>query len=133
MICSSSSPDADQSLNSVPICLTDAKASLPQRLIYSFSPLPICLNETKIDPNVGSMEGCSDSGPETLENSSSIGKVTVSNKGIQRSCFELCPLFDLPSRRTIVRELYQLYIDEKIKLKKYSNRSKMQKRILSFS
>ncbi|KAK2641769.1 hypothetical protein Ddye_023532 [Dipteronia dyeriana] len=55
----------------------------------------------------------------------------VENRGFRRFFFELCPLFDLPSRRTIVRELYQLYIDEKIKLKKYFNRSK--KRILSFS
>ncbi|KAK2641495.1 hypothetical protein Ddye_023258 [Dipteronia dyeriana] len=149
--------------------------------------------------HVDSMEGSSDSGPETLENSSSIGKGKISkgirvggrkgkkksqcwvhfeeyvsqegkkrarckycgvskfdqlkckralaemlildelpfrfveNRGFHRFCFELCPLFDLPSRRTIVRELYQLYIDEKIKLKKYFNRSKLQKRILSFS
>ncbi|KAK0572818.1 hypothetical protein LWI29_037735 [Acer saccharum] len=57
----------------------------------------------------------------------------VENWGFRRFCFELCPLFDLPSRRTIVRELYKLYIDEKMKLKKYFNRSKLQKRILSFS
>ncbi|KAK2655675.1 hypothetical protein Ddye_008727 [Dipteronia dyeriana] len=49
----------------------------------------------------------------------------VENRGFQRFCFELCPLFDLPSRRTIVRDLYQLYIDEKIKLKDYFNRSKV--------
>ncbi|KAK2639889.1 hypothetical protein Ddye_027684 [Dipteronia dyeriana] len=49
----------------------------------------------------------------------------VENRGFQRFCFELCPLFDLPSRRTIVRDLYQLYIDEKIKLKEYFNRSKV--------
>ncbi|KAK2641027.1 hypothetical protein Ddye_022790 [Dipteronia dyeriana] len=49
----------------------------------------------------------------------------VENRGFRRFCFELCPLFDLLSRRTIVRELYQLYIDEKIKLKKYFNRSKV--------
>ncbi|TXG64137.1 hypothetical protein EZV62_011131 [Acer yangbiense] len=48
----------------------------------------------------------------------------VENRRFRRFCFELCPLFDLPSRRTIVRELYKLYIDEKIKLKKYFNRSK---------
>ena len=47
----------------------------------------------------------------------------VENPGFHRFCFELCHLFDLPSRRTIVRELYQLYIDEKTKLKKYFNRS----------
>ncbi|KAK2638421.1 hypothetical protein Ddye_026216 [Dipteronia dyeriana] len=58
----------------------------------------------------------------------------VKNRGFRRFCFELCPPFDLPSRRTIVRELYQLYNDEKIKLKKYFNRSKqLQKKILSFS
>ncbi|TXG63370.1 hypothetical protein EZV62_010364 [Acer yangbiense] len=113
-------------------------------------------SKMEIDHNVDSMEGSSDSGPETLENSSSIGKEKVSKKGIRvggrkaemlildelpfrfvenrgfrRFCFELCPLFDLPSRRTIVRELYKLYIDEKIKLKNYFSRSK--KRILSFS
>ncbi|KAK2658635.1 hypothetical protein Ddye_005168 [Dipteronia dyeriana] len=49
----------------------------------------------------------------------------VENRGFRKFCFELCPLFDLPSRRTIVRELYQLYIDEKIKVKKYFNRSKV--------
>ena len=49
----------------------------------------------------------------------------VENRGFRRFCFELCPLFDLPSRRTIVRELYKLYIDEKIKLKNYFNRSKV--------
>ncbi|KAK3188999.1 hypothetical protein Dsin_028560 [Dipteronia sinensis] len=49
----------------------------------------------------------------------------VENRGFRRFCFELCPLFDLPSRRTIVRELYQLYIDEKMKLKKYFSRSKV--------
>ncbi|TXG51776.1 hypothetical protein EZV62_024300 [Acer yangbiense] len=37
----------------------------------------------KIDRNVDSMEGSSDSGPETLENSSSIGKEKVSKKGIR--------------------------------------------------
>ena len=37
----------------------------------------------EIDPNVDSMEGSSDSGPETLENSSSIGKEKVSKKGIR--------------------------------------------------
>ena len=36
-----------------------------------------------IDHNVDSMEGSSDSGPETLENSSSIGKDNVSKKGIR--------------------------------------------------
>ncbi|TXG46520.1 hypothetical protein EZV62_006732 [Acer yangbiense] len=49
----------------------------------------------------------------------------VENRGFRRFCFELCPLFDLPSRRTIVRELYKLYIDEKIKLKNYFSRSKV--------
>ncbi|KAK3212504.1 hypothetical protein Dsin_017210 [Dipteronia sinensis] len=49
----------------------------------------------------------------------------VENRGFRRFCFELCPLFDLPSRRTIVRELYQLYIDEKMRLKKYFSRSKV--------
>ncbi|KAK2638520.1 hypothetical protein Ddye_026315 [Dipteronia dyeriana] len=49
----------------------------------------------------------------------------VENRGFRRFCFELCPLLDLPSRRTIVRDLYQLYIDEKIKLKEYFNRSKV--------
>ncbi|KAK2649936.1 hypothetical protein Ddye_017425 [Dipteronia dyeriana] len=49
----------------------------------------------------------------------------VENRGFQRFCFELYPLFDLPSRRTIVRNLFQLYIDEKIKLKEYFNRSKV--------
>ncbi|KAK2635899.1 hypothetical protein Ddye_030691 [Dipteronia dyeriana] len=133
--------------------------------------------------HVDSMEGSSGSGPETLENSSSIGKGKISkdptqkvlvkqpplsgfgsslgvskfdqlkckralaemlildelpfrfveNRGFRRFCFELFNLFDLRSRRTIVKELYQLYIDEKIKLKKYFNRSKLQKRILSFS
>ncbi|KAK0580905.1 hypothetical protein LWI29_007626 [Acer saccharum] len=33
--------------------------------------------------NVDSMEGSNDSGPETLENSSSIGKGKVSKKGIR--------------------------------------------------
>ncbi|KAI9160235.1 hypothetical protein LWI28_006419 [Acer negundo] len=37
----------------------------------------------EIDPNVDSMEGSSDSGSETLENSSSIGKEKVSKKGIR--------------------------------------------------
>ncbi|TXG73419.1 hypothetical protein EZV62_001998 [Acer yangbiense] len=36
----------------------------------------------EIDPNVDSIEGSSDSGPETLENSSSIRKGKVSKKGI---------------------------------------------------
>ncbi|TXG67287.1 hypothetical protein EZV62_008562 [Acer yangbiense] len=55
----------------------------------------------------------------------------VENRGFRKFCFAMNPRFDVPSRRTIVRDLYKLYVEERMKLKKYFKSS--QKRILSFS
>ncbi|KAK2646777.1 hypothetical protein Ddye_021972 [Dipteronia dyeriana] len=59
----------------------------------------------------------------------------VENRGFRKFCFAMNPRFDIPSRRTIVRDLYKLYVEERIKLKKYfkSSQVRLQKRILSFS
>ncbi|KAL5758800.1 hypothetical protein ACOSP7_021411 [Xanthoceras sorbifolium] len=48
----------------------------------------------------------------------------VENQGFRRFCQVACPKFEIPSRRTIVRDLYKLYVDEKAKLKNYFSRSK---------
>ncbi|KAK0594800.1 hypothetical protein LWI29_000671 [Acer saccharum] len=48
----------------------------------------------EIDPNVDSMEGSSDSGPETLENSSSIGKEKISKKGIRKRILSFSQIVD---------------------------------------
>ncbi|KAK0590954.1 hypothetical protein LWI29_033608 [Acer saccharum] len=55
----------------------------------------------------------------------------LENRGFRKFCFAMNPRFDVPSRRTIVRDLYKLYVEERMKLKKYFKSS--QKRILSFS
>ncbi|KAL5743189.1 hypothetical protein ACOSP7_029921 [Xanthoceras sorbifolium] len=49
----------------------------------------------------------------------------VENRGFRRFCSLLCPTFEVPSRRTIVRDLYKLYIDEKAILKKMLRESKV--------
>ncbi|KAL5811129.1 hypothetical protein ACOSQ3_027865 [Xanthoceras sorbifolium] len=49
----------------------------------------------------------------------------VENRGFRRFCSLLCPTFEVPSRRTIVRDLYKLYIDEKAILKKRLRESKV--------
>ncbi|KAL5823763.1 hypothetical protein ACOSQ4_021663 [Xanthoceras sorbifolium] len=48
----------------------------------------------------------------------------VENRGFRTFCQEACPKFEIPSRRTIVRYLYKLYVDEKSQLKNYFRRSK---------
>ncbi|KAL5815936.1 hypothetical protein ACOSQ3_024314 [Xanthoceras sorbifolium] len=49
----------------------------------------------------------------------------VENRGFWKFCSLLCPTFEVPSRRTIVRDLYKLYIDEKAILKKVLRESKV--------
>ncbi|KAL5789986.1 hypothetical protein ACOSQ2_004874 [Xanthoceras sorbifolium] len=48
----------------------------------------------------------------------------VENQGFRKFFQVVCPKFEIPSRRTIVRDLYKLYIDEKAQLKNYFTRSK---------
>lgn len=43
----------------------------------------------------------------------------VENRWFKHFCSILNPIFSLPSRRTFVWNVYQLYIDEKGELKKY--------------
>ena len=43
----------------------------------------------------------------------------VEGHGFRHFCSVACPKFDPPSRRTIVRDIYQLYLDEKLELKNY--------------
>ena len=43
----------------------------------------------------------------------------VEEKGFKRCMSVACPRFRIPSRQTIARDCYQLYIDEKISLKKF--------------
>ncbi|KAK2652856.1 hypothetical protein Ddye_012712 [Dipteronia dyeriana] len=43
----------------------------------------------------------------------------VEKDGFRDFCRVACPRFTLPSRRTLVRDIYQLYVDEKLKLKKH--------------
>ncbi|KAK2646797.1 hypothetical protein Ddye_021992 [Dipteronia dyeriana] len=47
------------------------------------------------------------------------------NQGFRKFCFTMNPRFDVPSRRTIVRDLYKLYVEERIKLKKYFKSSQV--------
>ncbi|KAL5857275.1 hypothetical protein ACOSQ3_004733 [Xanthoceras sorbifolium] len=48
----------------------------------------------------------------------------VENRGFRKFCQVVCPQFEIPSRRTIVRDLYKLYVDEKAQLNNYFSRSK---------
>nr|XP_048321191.1 zinc finger BED domain-containing protein RICESLEEPER 2-like [Ziziphus jujuba var. spinosa] len=41
----------------------------------------------------------------------------VEGRGFRMFCNVACPKFDPPSRRTIVRDIYALYLDEKLQLK----------------
>ncbi|KAL2527789.1 zinc finger BED domain-containing protein RICESLEEPER 2-like [Abeliophyllum distichum] len=41
----------------------------------------------------------------------------VEARGFRLFCTVACPQFEPPSRRTLVRDIYQLYLDEKLKLK----------------
>ena len=43
----------------------------------------------------------------------------VEGKGFKRCMLLACPRFRIPSRWTIVRDCYQIYIDEKISLKRF--------------
>ena len=43
----------------------------------------------------------------------------VEKDGFRDFCKVACPRFTPPSRRTLARDIYQLYMDEKLKLKKY--------------
>ncbi|KAL5786985.1 hypothetical protein ACOSP7_003934 [Xanthoceras sorbifolium] len=49
----------------------------------------------------------------------------VENRGFRRLCSLLCPTFEVPSRIPIVRDLYRLYINEKVILKKWLKESKV--------
>ncbi|KAL5760525.1 hypothetical protein ACOSQ2_019363 [Xanthoceras sorbifolium] len=49
----------------------------------------------------------------------------VENRGFGRFCSLLCPTFEVSSWKTIVRDLYKLYIDEKVILKKRLRESKV--------
>ncbi|KAL5829816.1 hypothetical protein ACOSQ3_019284 [Xanthoceras sorbifolium] len=49
----------------------------------------------------------------------------MENRGFGRFCSLLCPTFEVSSRKTIVRDLYKLYIDEKAILKKRLRESKV--------
>ncbi|KAK2653165.1 hypothetical protein Ddye_013021 [Dipteronia dyeriana] len=49
----------------------------------------------------------------------------VENQGFRKFFFAMNPRFDVPSRRTIVRDLYQLYVEERIKLKNYFKSSQV--------
>ncbi|KAL5768273.1 hypothetical protein ACOSQ2_015056 [Xanthoceras sorbifolium] len=49
----------------------------------------------------------------------------VENRGFWRLCSLLCPTFEVSSRRTIIRDLYKLYINEKVILKKWLKESKV--------
>ncbi|KAL5823683.1 hypothetical protein ACOSQ4_021583 [Xanthoceras sorbifolium] len=56
----------------------------------------------------------------------------VEKPGFQEFCRVGMPLFDIPSRRTIVRDIMQLYLDEKTSLIKLFRKSKV-RRIFNFS
>ena len=43
----------------------------------------------------------------------------IENEGFRHFCSVSCPKFDLPSRVTIARDIYQLYLEEKKKLKSF--------------
>ncbi|KAK3231820.1 hypothetical protein Dsin_003701 [Dipteronia sinensis] len=49
----------------------------------------------------------------------------VENRGFRKFCFAMNPRFDVPSRRIIVRDLYKLYVEERMKLKKYFKSSQV--------
>lgn len=44
---------------------------------------------------------------------------TVEKEGFKYFCAKMQPQFDIPSRRTIARDCFQLYLDEKIKLRAF--------------
>ncbi|KAL5776575.1 hypothetical protein ACOSP7_009501 [Xanthoceras sorbifolium] len=48
----------------------------------------------------------------------------VENRGFRTFCQVACPKFEISSRRTIIRYLYKLYVDQKAQLKNYFSRSK---------
>ncbi|KAL5824929.1 hypothetical protein ACOSQ3_020992 [Xanthoceras sorbifolium] len=60
-----------------------------------------------------------------IDGYSVIGSVSAYNRGFRRLCSLLCPKFEVSSRRTIVRDLYKLYINEKAILKKRLRESKV--------
>ena len=43
----------------------------------------------------------------------------VETEGFRHFCSVACPKFDVPSRVTIARDIYQLYLEEKKKLKSF--------------
>ena len=43
----------------------------------------------------------------------------VENVGFKLMMSVCCPSLNMPSRTTIVRDVYHLYVDEKLKLKEY--------------
>ena len=43
----------------------------------------------------------------------------VEGEGFREFCAEACPKFDPPSRTTIARDVYQLYLEEKKKLRSF--------------
>ena len=43
----------------------------------------------------------------------------IENEGFRNFCRVACPKFNPPSRATIAKDIYQLYIDEKKKLKSF--------------
>ncbi|KAK2655892.1 hypothetical protein Ddye_008944 [Dipteronia dyeriana] len=49
----------------------------------------------------------------------------VENRGFCEFCFTMNPRFDVPSRRIIIRDLYKLYVEERIKLKQYFKSSQV--------
>ncbi|KAK9188422.1 hypothetical protein WN944_019825 [Citrus x changshan-huyou] len=56
----------------------------------------------------------------------------VESYGFHLLCDKLCPRFGPPSRRTLVRDIYQLYLAEKAALKNMFIANKYRKRILNF-
>lgn len=49
----------------------------------------------------------------------------VESQGFRKFCQVACPNFDPPSRRTIVRDIYQLYLDQKLQLRKIIQRQRV--------
>ena len=43
----------------------------------------------------------------------------VENVGFRLRMYVCCPSLNMPSRITIARDIYQIYVDERVKLKKY--------------
>ena len=43
----------------------------------------------------------------------------VENMGFRLMIFVCCPSLNMPSRTTIARDVYNLYVDERLKLKEY--------------